>query len=93
MQLYYTISELKCLFYAEISFLISMWFVFADSLYKLKLRTSKITVHLENSIENATKVSHQAAFSLAFKASGIASRNLSTKSDISCSEIVKNSLA
>ena len=63
-------------------------------LYKLlKLRTSKITVHLENSIENATKVSHQAAFSLAFKVSGIASRNLSTKSDISCSEIVKNSLA
>ena len=61
--------------------------------YLLKLRTSKITVHLENSIENATKVSHQAAFSLAFKVSGIASRNLSTKSDISCSEIVKNSLA
>ena len=61
--------------------------------YSLKLRTSKITVHLENSIENATKVSHQAAFSLAFKVSGIASRNLSTKSDISCSEIVKNSLA
>ena len=59
----------------------------------LKLRTSKITVHLENSIENATKVSNQAAFSLAFKVSGIASRNLSTKSDISCSEIVKNSLA
>lgn len=63
----------------------------------LKLRRSKIAVHLEKSIVHAQKNDFQCTdyvvLNLILKISGIEARNFSTKSFISCSEIVKTSLA